>query len=163
MATIREFGQYEKVSTKFNTNKLLAMEMSFFKQNKLNPKIDFKIQIILMCSTINGRIYDNKKQIFSSDHVMKLINRINNRNGTFYNDRGIWESLCRVERGKVSNRMRFSIYQRDGYRCKMCGRYGVTDFLEVDHIKPIAKGGKSTYDNLQTLCRRCNKDKGDSY
>ena len=30
-------------------------------------------------------------------------------------------------------------------------------------IKPIAKGGKSTYDNLQTLCVYCNKEKGDKY
>ena len=33
---------------------------------------------------------------------------------------------------------------------------------EIDHIFPISKGGKSTYDNLQTLCRRCNKLKGNS-
>ena len=24
---------------------------------------------------------------------------------------------------------------------------------------PIAKGGKTTFDNLQTLCKRCNKNK----
>ena len=35
--------------------------------------------------------------------------------------------------------------------------------MDIDHIKPIAKGGKTTYDNLQTLCRRCNKEKGDTY
>lgn len=33
--------------------------------------------------------------------------------------------------------------------------------LEIDHIIPIAKGGKSTYDNLQTLCHRYNIKKGD--
>ncbi|MDD3841546.1 MAG: HNH endonuclease [Bacilli bacterium] len=54
--------------------------------------------------------------------------------------------------------MRFAIYQRDHYRCQKCGRQ--TNDLEVDHIVPIAKGGKSTYDNLQTLCHRCNSAKG---
>lgn len=54
--------------------------------------------------------------------------------------------------------MRFAIYQRDGHRCRKCGRK--TDDLEIDHIVPIAKGGKSTMDNLQTLCRRCNREKG---
>ncbi|MBR2352886.1 MAG: HNH endonuclease, partial [Clostridia bacterium] len=32
--------------------------------------------------------------------------------------------------------------------------------LEVDHIIPVSKGGKSTLDNLQTLCERCNRGKG---
>ena len=87
---------------------------------------------------------------------------IKNKNGTFYNDREIWNSLCRVERGKVSNKMRFSIYERDGYRCRNCGISDRYANLEIDHIIPISKGGKSTYDNLQTLCHRCNVEKGDS-
>ena len=33
--------------------------------------------------------------------------------------------------------------------------------LEVDHIVPVSKGGKSTMDNLQTLCERCNRGKRD--
>ena len=35
--------------------------------------------------------------------------------------------------------------------------------LEIDHIKPISKGGKCTYDNLQTLRARCNREKRDKY
>ncbi len=69
-----------------------------------------------------------------------------------------WQSICRVERGKVTNKMRFAIYERDHYRCRKCGKS--TDDLEVDHIIPISKGGKSTFDNLQTLCHRCNYRKG---
>ena len=59
--------------------------------------------------------------------------------------------------------MRFFIYSRDNYRCKLCGRSERQDYLEIDHIKPISKGGKSTLDNLQTLCRTCNKQKGNKY
>ncbi|MCC6294516.1 MAG: HNH endonuclease [Bryobacterales bacterium] len=33
--------------------------------------------------------------------------------------------------------------------------------LEVDHILPWSKGGKSTIDNLQTLCSACNEGKSD--
>ncbi|MBO4983778.1 MAG: HNH endonuclease [Clostridia bacterium] len=58
--------------------------------------------------------------------------------------------------------MRFSLYQRDGYRCLKCGISQEYANLEIDHIVPIAKGGKSTYNNLQTLCHRCNVAKGDS-
>lgn len=66
-----------------------------------------------------------------------------------------------VERVKVSNRMRFSIYSRDNYTCRMCHRRFNAENLEIDHIYPIARGGKTTYVNLQTLCKRCNQMKGD--
>ena len=32
--------------------------------------------------------------------------------------------------------------------------------LEVDHIKPVAEGGKNTLINLVTSCRDCNRGKG---
>ena len=30
----------------------------------------------------------------------------------------------------------------------------------VDHIVPLAKGGRSRFSNLQLLCRLCNQHKG---
>ena len=45
----------------------------------------------------------------------------------------------------------------DGERCANCG---MTENLVVDHILPIAKGGLSEIDNLQLLCRECNRIKG---
>ena len=116
----------------------------------------------LNCSKINGYIYDKKSERFYADDIYLLSKRLNNKNGNFYNDREIWDALCRVERGKVSNKMRFSIYERDCYRCCKCGISGDYAQLEIDHIIPIAKGGKTTYDNLQTLCHECNIEKGDA-
>ena len=115
----------------------------------------------MYCSNINGRIYDRKTKFFKSEDIIVLIKRLRNRHGTFYNDREIWNSISRVERGKVSNKIRFAIYERDGYRCRKCGASQAYTMLEVDHIIPIAKGGKSTYNNLQTLCHKCNAKKGD--
>ena len=50
--------------------------------------------------------------------------------------------------------IRRRILDRDGWRCRHCGRPGR---LEVDHIRPLWKGG-APYDgdNLQVLCRGCH-------
>ena len=32
--------------------------------------------------------------------------------------------------------------------------------LELDHIHPESKGGATTYENIQLLCRECNRRKG---
>ena len=62
----------------------------------------------------------------------------------------------------VSPQKRFKIFKRDHYRCQICGRTaqdGLT--LEVDHKIPRTKGGGNHPDNLWTLCRTCNRGKGD--
>lgn len=163
LSRIQSFGKFDRPIGKYKEKHLLSAEKRIFNQERKNPSTHFTIRITLSCSRINGRIYKKKSQTFDSDQVRALLKRINHKNGSYYNDRGIWDALCRVERGRVSNKMRFFIYQRDGYRCCLCGRSDRFADLEIDHIQPIAKGGKCTPDNLQTLCRRCNRMKGDSY
>lgn len=155
-----QFGQFQCPIGKLKLDKLLSTEKSIVEKAVQTPVTQFNVTVTLYCSKINGRIYDCKNQSFCAEEVFSFINRLKNKSGTFYNDRDIWNSLCRVERGKVSNKMRFSIYERDGYRCRRCGISEGYATLEIDHIIPISKGGKSTYDNLQTLCRACNYEKG---
>jgi hypothetical protein len=49
--------------------------------------------------------------------------------------------------------IREQVLERDG-RCVRCG---ATQELEVDHIRPVALGGKTTPENLRTLCRECHR------
>jgi hypothetical protein len=68
------------------------------------------------------------------------------------------------ERKKLTSRLRFAVLSRDLFRCVKCGCDASQDNsirLEVDHILPVSKGGKTTPQNLQTLCKRCNVGKTD--
>lgn len=56
----------------------------------------------------------------------------------------------------VSDKLRAQVLERDGGRCVSCGD---TENLEIDHKTPVSKGGKSELDNLQALCRPCNRSK----
>ena len=53
-------------------------------------------------------------------------------------------------------RVRRAVFNRDGWRCRKCGRPGR---LECDHVTPMQReSGGDPYDmqNLQTLCRGCH-------
>ncbi len=158
---VKDFGRYSSSTKRYKTGYLLKLEERLFEKNIIKPRTNFYIFVTLRYAKMSGEVCDIKREIFDSKQISSLIDRLNDKNRNFYNDREIWESLCRVERGRVSNKIRFSIYERDNYRCRVCGRK--TSDLEIDHIKPISKGGKSDYDNLQTLCRMCNKNKGDTF
>ena len=144
-----------------NDKKLFRTEKKLIKNTTKAPRTEYWITVELVRTNLNEtRQLEYKQDTFNSKEIRNLITRINNKRGNFYLDQEIWQAICRVERGKVSNKMRFAIYARDGNRCRRCGRR--TDRLEIDHIIPIAKGGKSTFDNLQSLCHKCNMEKGDS-
>ena len=49
-------------------------------------------------------------------------------------------------------RARRAALERDGYRCRKCGR--AAGRFEVDHVVPLEAGGAPyALDNLQSLCR----------
>ena len=61
-------------------------------------------------------------------------------------------------------RLRFKVLDRDHFKCCSCGASPAKDSsveLHVDHIKPWSEGGETVFDNLQTLCSKCNLGKSD--
>lgn len=65
---------------------------------------------------------------------------------------------------EVNYRLRYKVMMRDQCRCCICGKSPATHpgtVLEIDHIYPYSKGGETTLENLQTLCKQCNLGKSD--
>lgn len=68
----------------------------------------------------------------------------------------------KYQRTLMTKQLRDSIKSRDNYTCQQCGISIQEEphlLLEIDHIIPISRGGKTTIDNLQTLCWKCNRQK----
>ncbi|MCF7848521.1 MAG: HNH endonuclease [Kiritimatiellales bacterium] len=43
--------------------------------------------------------------------------------------------------------------------CHYCGKKFAADKLTMDHVVPVARGGKSTKGNIVPACKECNSDK----
>ena len=66
------------------------------------------------------------------------------------------------QRSLMTAKFRDFIKTRDKFTCKYCSVSISKEpnlLLEVDHIKPVSKGGLSVETNLQTLCWKCNRTK----
>jgi 5-methylcytosine-specific restriction endonuclease McrA len=55
---------------------------------------------------------------------------------------------------------RQNLFERDGYRCQYCGNSFVAKKLNMDHVVPRDRGGKTSWENVVTSCIRCNSRKG---
>ncbi|MBI2374699.1 MAG: HNH endonuclease [Deltaproteobacteria bacterium] len=61
------------------------------------------------------------------------------------------------------SRVRFSrqnIYLRDGLTCQYCGRRHARSGLNLDHVIPRSKGGRTAWENVVCCCIPCNVRKG---
>lgn len=60
---------------------------------------------------------------------------------------------------KFNDRQRERAYAKQKGICPICGEHFTINKMEADHIIPWSKGGKTVDDNLQMLCKKCNRDK----
>lgn len=74
--------------------------------------------------------------------------------------RGVPPQLKRRERQLMRTNYKqwyAALSQSYGEACANCGE---TSDLVIDHVVPVAKGGRSEFSNLQLLCATCNRLKG---
>lgn len=60
----------------------------------------------------------------------------------------------------VPDDLRYQVLMAAGGRCALCGTTKDDSPLDVDHIIPRSRGGKTERANLQALCAKCNRTKG---
>jgi 5-methylcytosine-specific restriction endonuclease McrA len=54
---------------------------------------------------------------------------------------------------------RRNIYEHYGFRCCYCGEEYATESLNLEHIIPRSRGGRSDWNNVVTACIACNTHK----
>ena len=91
----------------------------------------------------------------NEENIIELINRLESKLSI--------QAQTKEQRALMTSKLRSKIKKRDNYTCCKCGNSTSKEpnlLLEVDHIIPIAKGGLTLEENLQTLCWKCNRSKG---
>lgn len=54
---------------------------------------------------------------------------------------------------------RRNVFERDDYTCQYCGNSFREDDLNLDHVIPRDQGGRTSWENIVTSCKRCNTRK----
>lgn len=159
-----QFNSLASAMTEAECKKLHMSYQRFLdieKQLVMGEKLNIVKEISIVCcveyTSPQGRNTYSKDDMFSESEI-----------------RTAWKDFCqkednkkteeyrrKAERAKMSDSLRYDVLRHDNFQCRLCGRSkrdGV--ILEVDHIIPVSKGGTSVFENLQTLCRECNRGKG---
>ena len=64
-----------------------------------------------------------------------------------------------MSRKGIPHRVRFAVFERDGFQCVYCGQKPPDTVLQLDHRTPVAEGGSDDFHNLCTACVACNLGK----
>ncbi|MEJ2077247.1 MAG: HNH endonuclease [Acidobacteriota bacterium] len=54
---------------------------------------------------------------------------------------------------------RQNLFARDKFRCQYCGQRLAVSDLTYDHVIPVARGGRKSWENIVTSCIPCNRKK----
>ena len=65
-----------------------------------------------------------------------------------------------IMKERIPLNLRRRVIERDGYYCVYCDEDLHEKEIHMDHVIPESQGGKTTFDNLQVTCRKCNLAKG---
>ncbi len=141
-----------KVSKRF----FLKTENKLIEEAFLRPQCTVVFCIIFQYRSPHGQNHYRKEYDLSFETLDKVMGDIQERKE--------YEASKKYQRALMTPALRYDIMKRDHFRCCICGATQAEGAkLHVDHILPVAKGGKTVPENLRTLCDTCNLGKSDKY
>lgn len=154
-----KYDEIKNSESIFSSRGLKKIENRILKNNKfVIPKTELKAKYRADYVSPKGQVHRWWDWEYNFDDVKLTLKDAENE----IEYRKSKERFKKVQRSKITDSVRFKVFQRDNYRCKICGRSPESNSnvtLHVDHIIPVSKGGASDFSNLQTLCSSCNMGK----
>lgn len=96
----------------------------------------------------------NPTEISEKIKTLMADEEVQNKKGIFYYVLDENEKNLNLRTFRDSEKR--TIYEKQQGICPICGKHFEYNEMEADHIVAWSKGGKSTIDNLQMLCKKCN-------
>ena len=109
-------------------------------------------------------LYNNYKD--KTLNIVALENKIKNLmiDDDVTNKKGIYRYVLTGDERSLNIRaftpsMSRAAYERQNGICSKCGKHFLFEEMEADHITPWSKGGTTSVNNCQMLCKKCNRIK----
>jgi len=99
-------------------------------------------------------------ETLSFSQRQKLISLCDSKLNEFLESRGLKLWDYRLIDNPVPDSLRYKVIKKSNFRCDLCGATKYDRPLDVDHIIPRSRKGKTEESNLQVLCSKCNRSKG---
>jgi hypothetical protein len=158
-------GKIEDYMSK-NQHEPNANELWLYFQNVINwIKVIFPEYRKEMKAVAWGELYNRfGKEKFDSDEIEKQIKTLMMDDDVTKNS-GIYPYLLTKDEKYLNIRAFTDSQKRAAYEkqkgvCPECNEHFEIQEMEGDHITPWSEGGKTQPDNLQMLCKNCNRRKG---
>ncbi len=98
------------------------------------------------------RVLEHSQQLFEADEplpVAEQADRIPQRVDV------TWATRTTRQRPYITPLVKKRVAANQKWRCASCKRLW-DETYEIDHIKPLFKGGANSESNIQALCKRCH-------
>lgn len=117
----------------------------------------------------HASVVDQEYRTYSFEDWRQLSTLITEHPAGFVNTPGFKIAIPEVIALKIYDRLpatevkftRRNIYEHYQYRCCYCGKKFHSTDLNLEHVIPRSRGGKTNWENIVTACVPCNSRKAD--